>query len=127
MDDMECPRCGGETLAEAKLDDVVVDHCPKCSGMWLDFAQLERVLSRESRALRELLPDTAPEPRAHDETLSCPRCRSTLIRMRAAPDPLTYYSCLTCYGRWVDGNEIYRIVGRPLARKFEALFQKLLG
>ncbi len=124
---MECARCEGVALAEAKIDEVVVDHCPKCHGVWLDVAQLERVLSRESRSLRNLLPDAAPEPRTRDEMLPCPRCRGTLIRMQARPDPMTYYSCLTCYGRWVDGSEICRIVGRPLARKLEILFQKLLG
>lgn len=124
---MECPRCAGVTLTEAKVEDVVVDRCTHCSGMWLDFAQLERVLSRESRSLRNLLPDTTPEPQSHDEMLSCPRCRGSLIRMQALPDPVTYYSCLTCYGRWVDGSEIFRIVGRPMARKFEILFQKLFG
>jgi Zn-finger nucleic acid-binding protein len=124
---MECPRCDGTTLTEAKIDDVVVDHCAKCSGMWLDFAQLERVLSRESRALRNLLPETPPGPQPHDRLLMCPRCRGSLIKMRAMPDTVTYYSCMTCYGRWVDGSEIFAIVGRPLARKFEMLFQKLFG
>ena len=57
----------------------------------------------------------------------CPRCRGSLIKMRAMPDTVTYYSCMTCYGRWVDGSEIFAIVGRPLARKFEMLFQKLFG
>lgn len=123
---MDCPR-DGASLAEAKIDDVVVDHCPDCSGMWLDFAQLERVLSRESRALRHLLPEETPPAQPHDKLLMCPRCHGNLIKMRAMPDTVTYYSCMTCYGRWVDGSEIYSIVGRPLARKFEMLFKKLFG
>jgi len=46
--------------------------------------------------------------------------------MRTPLEGMIYYSCLTCYGRWLDGSELKRIVDRPLAIKFEKLFQELL-
>jgi len=123
---MNCPRCNAP-LSEVKVNEVVLDHCVKCGGLWLDFAQLERVLGRESRSLRRLLPKGGPPAQDEAAALRCPRCEATLIRMRATPEPLLYYGCLTCYGRWLDGSQLRRIVGRPLAAKFEMLFQKLLG
>jgi Zn-finger nucleic acid-binding protein len=122
---MNCPRCTA-ALREAKVDEVVLDRCAGCGGIWLDFAQLDRVLSRESRALKEILPQGPHHHPEGEGPLSCPRCQGTLIRMRTSPDPVTYYACLTCYGRWLDGNELERIVGRPLTAKFERLFQRLL-
>lgn len=125
---MECPRDRGR-LGEIRVDEVVLDRCEHCSGIWLDFVQLERVLSRESRSLRKLLPEgrtALPEDYREEETLACPRCSGTLLRMSASPQPFIYYGCLTCYGRWLDGTELDRIAGRPLAAKFEQLFRELL-
>lgn len=122
---MNCPRCN-VPLAEARVEDVVLDRCGQCGGIWLDFAQLERVLSRESRALRDLVPVGA-RPIADSNDLTCPRCGDGLIRMRVPSEPVVYYACITCYGRWLDGSELGRLVGRPLSMKFEQLFQKLLG
>ena len=122
---MDCPRC--ETaLHEMKLDEVVLDRCAGCGGIWFDFAELERILSRESRALRELLPEGGAHEQPEEDSLRCPRCRGTLIRMRASPGRVIYYGCLTCYGRWLDGSVMERIVGRPLAVKYEELFKQLL-
>jgi Zn-finger nucleic acid-binding protein len=120
---MDCPRCR-RPLNKALVDEVAFDRCGVCGGLWLDFAQLDDVLSRESRSLRELLPKDGP-PVPDEAPSACPRCGAPLIRIRASPEPLVYYACLTCYGRWLDGNQIERIVGRPLAAKFEKLFQRL--
>ena len=122
---MECPRCQA-VLSEIMLDEIVLDRCSQCGGIWFDFAEFERILSRESRVIQALLPEggtTEPEE-AHE--LPCPRCNGTLIRMGAPTGPTSYYGCLTCYGRWLDGNEIERMLGRSLAIKFEKLFQELL-
>ena len=121
---MNCPRCN-VGLNEVKVDEVVVSRCGQCSGVWFDFGELERVLSRESYSLRVLLPRGRPQLQAKVDTLACPRCASILMRMRASPEPVTYYGCLGCYGRWLDGAELERIVGRPLAIKFEKLIRRL--
>ncbi len=127
---MDCPR-GHGSLGEAKLDELVLDRCVTCGGIWLDFAQLERVLSRDARTLQKLMPhgpSAKPEdPEGEDQrTIPCPRCTGTLLRMRLMPEMLHYYSCVTCYGRWLDGEELRRIVGQPLTAKFESLFRQLL-
>ena len=125
---MQCPRCDN-ALTEARVDEVVLDRCPTCGGIWLDFSHLERLLSRESRALRGLLPSDRQKRREehHEETIACPRCNGTLLRTNTTPEPVSYYACLTCYGRWIDGNQVDKLVGRPLAAKLEQLLKELLG
>ena len=121
---MDCPRCH-LPLTKTPVDEVIFDRCSACGGLWLEFAQLDDVLARESRSLHDLLPEDVPAVPDNAAPPACPRCSAPLIRMRASPEPLIYYACLSCYGRWLDGDQIERIVGRPLAAKFEKLFQKL--
>jgi len=122
---MICSRCG-TTLSEITVDDIILDRCEKCGGIWFDFAELERILSRDTHGLRKLLPEYESHEDKEIESLPCPRCDDVLIRMRTPLEGMIYYSCLTCYGRWLDGSELKRIVDRPLAIKFEKLFQELL-
>ena len=123
---MKCPRDGTE-LSEVNVDEVILERCPKCSGMWFDFALLERVLSRESRALKAVLPGGDAREQEPVDALVCPHCEDALIRMHTADEEAIYYACLTCYGRWFDASELRRVVGRPLVVKFEKLFKQLLG
>jgi len=122
---MDCPRCV-KPLEEVTFEEMALDQCSDCGGIWFGFAKLERLLSRESRLLRNLLPDhkvSKPEELDH---LPCPRCGEVLVKMRSTSVRMIYYGCLTCYGRWLDGNVLERIVGRTLAIKFETLFKQLL-
>lgn len=122
---MNCPR-DGAVLGEVKIEEIVVDRCPLCGGIWFDFALLERVLSREVRVLRGLLLERGSARMPDEEYLSCPRCTDVLIRMHGTSQPAKYYGCLTCYGRWLDGNEVARLAKRSLAIKMERLFERLL-
>jgi len=122
---MKCPRCA-EDLREVRFEDIVIDRCAKCCGVWFDFAELERILGRDTTVVRRFLPQADLPPVDPVETLPCPRCEDVLVRMYSEADGLAFYSCLTCYGRWLDGSELQRIVGRPLAVKFERLLQQLL-
>lgn len=107
------------------LDDLVLDRCGECGGVWFDFAELERLLSKETRTLRHLLPDGEIKPQEEKDSLPCPRCGGTLIRMRTSPGRIIYYGCFTCYGRWLDGCVIERAAGRSLVTKYEKLFRQL--
>ena len=122
---MDCPRCR-KALEEVTFEEMALDRCRECGGIWFGFAKLERLLSRESRLLRKLLPDRkGPEPEEVDH-LPCPRCGETLVKTQSETARTIYYACLTCYGRWLDGHVLHRIVGRTLAIKFETLFKQIL-
>ena len=122
---MNCPRCD-TPLSEVKLEEVVLDRCMTCGGFWMDYTQLERILTRESSGLRELMNESGHAKSGEEKPITCPRCGAPLIKMRATPEPVAYYACISCYGRWLDGSEMERIAGRSLAIKFEKLFKELL-
>ncbi len=122
---MICPCCG-TPLIEVRLDGIVIDRCETCSGIWFDFAELERVLNRDTHAIGKLLPRTERLEDPNLDMLPCPRCRDKLIRMRAEPERMNYYTCLTCYGRWLGGSALKRVADRSLAIRFERVFQQLL-
>ena len=122
---MKCPRCD-KTLSEVTFDEIVVDRCDTCSGTWFDFAELERIVNRDAYAMAVLAPEESLPSVSDVDTLPCPRCAGNLIRVRAEPEGILYYTCLTCYGRWLDGSELQRVAGRSLTSKFEKLFEMLL-
>ena len=82
--------------------------------------------NQEVRVLRGLLLERGSARMPDEEYLSCPRCTDVLIRMHGTSQPAKYYGCLTCYGRWLDGNEVARLAKRSLAIKMERLFERLL-
>jgi len=123
---MNCPR-DGTRLEEVKVEELVLDRCQSCGGAWFDFGVLERVLSRDARTVEERLVEHPPAPMPQVEHLSCPRCGDVLIRMRGSDARVTYYGCLTCYGRWLDGSQMARLLKRSLLAKFQKLFERLLG
>lgn len=122
---MKCPRDGGD-LTEVKIEESVLDRCPACGGVWFDFAVMERVLSHDSRSIAPLLPEDEPPRMPEEEYLPCPRCDDMLIRSRLDVEGVECYGCLTCYGRWLDGEKLEQVTTRSLLTRFEALFARLL-
>lgn len=122
---MKCPR-DGEDLVEAKVKDVLLERCPACGGVWFDFATMGRVLSCDMRALRPLMSEGGAPSMPEQEYLACPRCEDVLIRMCSDQEGVECYGCLTCYGRWLDGEKLEQAVGHSLASRFETLFARLL-
>ena len=123
---MKCPRCETD-LTPVKVEDTTLDRCLSCGGVWFDFMEMERALSRETAALKGFVLHGVPPRVEETESLPCPRCQGALVRMRAMPENVTHYGCVSCYGRWLDGSQVERVVGRSLSAKFEKLFQMLLG
>ena len=127
---MKCPRCEAE-LNEVKADEIVLDKCMNCGGIWFDFAEMERVLGKDTRLFRG---DSRPggdsghadDARA-DAGAVCPRCDSAkLVEMCSSQDPdVTVLGCLSCYGRWLDGEELERMHEKGLLAKLRILFREI--
>lgn len=125
---MQCPRCP-DVLRTVQVEEMEIWHCATCGGIWLDFAQFERILSRDYRALHHLSSYGLPVSSQTDKPMICPRpkCDSApLLRMRGEGDPVVYYACLSCYGHWLDATELKRLASLPLAAKLEKVFRELL-
>ena len=126
---MICPRCQ-TPLRETRLEDLVLDKCGRCGGVWFDFAEFDWVgIKSRDKVRRALKPQNNIETAGADEEegLVCPRCGKELLRVRSAEDTgLLVEACLSCYGQWVDGDELDRAQNRSLWAKFRQLFREAL-
>ena len=124
---MECPRCR-VSLDEIEMDDFALDRCSRCGAVWFDFMELERTMGMGRAALKAL---TVPrfyrgEEGLKQEKLYCPRCEAHLVRVRSTLDPdLTLLGCLSCYGRWVERDEIARVKRKTLLTKVRRVVEKI--
>jgi uncharacterized protein len=53
---MRCPACGGD-LVELERSGVRIDACRNCRGVWLDRGELDRVVERERRVVKDIEDD----------------------------------------------------------------------
>jgi len=95
---MHCPR-DSHVLVERKSDDKSAWCCNVCGG---GFALL---------GLKAAPPKTAPKSRAEwDPEILCPRDKA---KMHTFPHRhLVLDVCPKCFGVWLDGDEIGKILGR---------------
>jgi Zn-finger nucleic acid-binding protein len=116
-------------LEETKVDDILLDKCLTCGGVWFDFAEMEKAIGKERRALQGVLggagQDAAPALRASNRPV-CPRCGDELLAVRNSDNPdLRVEACLTCYGRWVDGVELVRVRDAGLFDKLKRVLRQV--
>lgn len=126
---MICPRCE-VPLVETRLEDLVLDKCERCGGVWFDFAEFDWVgIKSRDKVRRALTPQRGVEMSAAngEDRLVCPRCGKELLRVRSAEDTgLLVEACLSCYGQWVDGDELDRAQNRSVWGKLRQLFREVL-
>lgn len=58
---MKCPKCGMD-LHEIEFKDVLIDRCPDCRGIWLDKGELETLLTKEARFMKQLFKGFFKDP-----------------------------------------------------------------
>ena len=124
---MECPRCLRQ-LGEIRIEELPLNECPGCRGVWFDFTEFERLLGMGRRGLDVLdVSRLSPEEASGEqEKLYCPRCEGHLVKVRSTLDPeVTLLGCLSCYGRWIDGNELLRLKRKGLLTKLGHVFKKV--
>ncbi len=124
---MECPRCLVR-LEEISIEELPLNECPSCRGVWFDFTEFERLLGMGRGGLEVLGGSRLdPEKSAPEQgKLYCPRCEGHLVKVRGTLDPeVTLLGCLSCYGRWVDGNEILRLKRTTLLTKLGRVLRKV--
>lgn len=47
---MKCPTCTDTHLAITSRHGIEIDLCPQCRGVWLDRGELDKIITRASRA-----------------------------------------------------------------------------
>jgi Zn-finger nucleic acid-binding protein len=109
-------------MQRQKIGTVEVDRCAGCAGLWLDALEKEKLLERPGLAAE------ADRPGAHaagrpGEALTCPRDRSTLIRMVDRRQPhVGFESCTVCGGVFLDAGELADLSELTLRERVRGLF-----
>jgi Zn-finger nucleic acid-binding protein len=98
--------------------------CPACGGAWVPFESCEAVLPR----LEELASDVEPAAEAPvGGAFKCPGCGGDMVRVKTQGAAVSaMHTCLVCFGRWVDGNEMARTRARGLGGLFRRLLRGLV-
>jgi Zn-finger nucleic acid-binding protein len=128
---MICPKCGG-SLTPREVGEVVVGQCDSCQGIWLDLGELRAVIAFQrqhpERGLAATLPAAAA--RRNEVTGPCPRCggEGNMTRLTSLEDAsLVVDSCPVCYGIWLDGGELQRLMNQGAGVSLRGFFRKLFG
>lgn len=127
---MNCPKCAG-TLQTRRFGDVEVDQCDRCKGVWLELGELPDLIAYHQRhGTADYSSKTEQTPAYNAITAPCPRCggQGHMTRVRNLRHPqIVMDSCSVCYGIWLDGGELDKLV-RPegVRASIKAFFRDLL-
>lgn len=104
---MKCPKCNTE-MNSVKIDETIVDKCPKCDGIWLNSDGLGQIMEKhELDAVKSRI-----DARPHDDgrkDAACPSCGGKMIQVVDPKHDLCVETCKSCYGHWLDGNDISKL------------------
>jgi uncharacterized protein len=126
---MICPKCGG-SLAPREVGEVVVDQCDSCQGIWLDLGELSAVIDFQRQHPDSALAADAPAAARNEVAGPCPRCggEGNMTRITSLQDDsLVMDSCPVCYGIWLDGGELQRLMNQGAGFSLRGFFRRLFG
>jgi len=106
---VNCPKCTTATLADFKVDDVVVNRCSSCDGIWFDADELSQLLADDARQVAQLRRGSLREELAGKKGV-CPRDGGELLRVYSAVNrSVIIDACPDCRGIWLDGGEFEKL------------------
>jgi Zn-finger nucleic acid-binding protein len=107
--DMQCAKCGTETLSEFFIQGVAVERCSSCTGIWFDARELGQLLAEDARHIASLRRGTLKE-QLDGKRGYCPRDGSELLRMYSSIDhSVILDACPDCRGIWLDEGEFEKL------------------
>jgi len=106
---VKCPKCKSETLADFKIEDVVVNRCSSCDGIWFDAHELTELRAEDAKQVALLRRGSLRE-RLDGKKGRCPRDAGELLRVYSAVDKTVIIdACPDCRGIWLDGGEFEKL------------------
>jgi Zn-finger nucleic acid-binding protein len=110
-------------MSDRRLGTGRACSCSLCGGAWVPFAGMEVVMPR----LAELAPAEKPgEPAGAPPAgrLKCPECGGDMVGVKGGEARVSSLrTCLVCFGRWVDGGELFKLRRRGLLGRLADLFR----
>jgi Zn-finger nucleic acid-binding protein len=86
-----------------------------CQGIWLDLGELSAVIDFQRQHPGRALAADAPAAARNEVAGPCPRCggEGNMTRITSLQDSsLVMDSCPVCYGIWLDGGELQRLMNQ---------------
>jgi Zn-finger nucleic acid-binding protein len=126
---MKCPRCDVDLHEVRAEDDLIVNPCSECGGVWFDFADLSRILEEDlKKEISRDLAEKGPEGEGKTEgKIACPNCGGPLVEVKSLEEPhILMESCIVCYGRWIDGPELRKLLDRGILSQIKSFLQRFL-
>jgi len=127
---MDCPKCGGRLLSR-EIGGAIVDQCENCHGIWLELGELPAIIAFHRQQSK---PDVGPEgetvPVYDAISAPCPRCggEGNMTRLTNLEDSsLIMDSCPVCYGIWLDGGELQKLMGQGSGFSVRNFLRNLFG
>lgn len=108
----ECPDCQIPMLQDL-FQGVTLDHCAQCAGVWFDEGELRSLQETDHQAMVHLEEKWVPKMEAapslpHERR--CPNDGAVLEGFHYLYDtPVVLDRCETCYGVWVQNNELLKM------------------
>ena len=99
-----CPRCPSGALRPLAFGALEVRACEGCGGVFADRDAMDRVLSGDTSAFRELADEATrapPRPVTASSTPACPKCQSSMTPVRVERARCIVDVC-RAHGVWFD-------------------------
>jgi uncharacterized protein len=102
---MNCPKCSAG-MEKVRVRIYQIDRCTGCKGLWFDALELERLRGIKGAAAIDIGDPAVGKQQDAMEHVLCPICRTQMLRMVDAKQPkISFESCPTCYGVYLDAGE----------------------
>jgi Zn-finger nucleic acid-binding protein len=113
------------------MGDVVVEQCETCGGIWMDLGEMPAVIAYHRKQSKQgSLAESERAPLYDAITGPCPRCggEGHMTRLTNLEDSsLIMDSCPVCYGIWLDGGELQKLMEHGANSGIRGLFRNLFG
>jgi uncharacterized protein len=100
---LTCPKCTGH-MARIEQPGAECYRCADCFGLWFNIGEQHRMAAWAEAV--DIGPDELGKKLNRVDNITCPKCRTGMLRMVDAKQPHIWYeSCQLCFGRFYDAGE----------------------
>lgn len=115
--EMNCPRCGSETLQSEIYEGIEIDRCQACRGTWLDQGEVSKIIDRRAEKfgaseIKSTAENSSPgvSTLEREKKLLCPQCSSLMESVNYGyASGIIIDNCPHYHGVWLDASELEKI------------------
>lgn len=102
-------------MESVTAEGFTVERCTSCRGMWLDQLEQEKITRSAAESVDVGDTPAGHSPSKDSQKLSCPACKTPMVRMVDLKQPHIWYEgCSVCGGTFLDAGELRDLKSRSL-------------